>query len=387
VPVIALAHLLARRRAALGSLDRQFGAGAALACGLVLIGFGAIALLMFVSASDAYLLAGVLIFAAALSCYCAALLGHGVKRDIQALRDHLRAVGDGRRPIEPVRTGGADELAELAAAANRMSEQLAEREAERDAAEGSRRDLIAAVSHDLRTPLASLQLLADAIEDGLSDSERTSERYMREISLQVRAMSTLVDDLFELTRLEAGQIGWSMRQVQLRDLVIETVEAMRPQAVAKRISVQTLLPAELPAARANPEGVQRVLFNLMANAIRYTPADGSVTVAAEPNGSALEVEVADSGDGIDASERRRVFEPFFRGRREASRTTDGAGLGLSICRAIVEIHGGRIWVEPSAAGACVRFSLPRAGDGHPKPEEASAQLRRDGLLSGFSPSA
>jgi signal transduction histidine kinase len=101
-----------------------------------------------------------------------------------------------------------------------------------------------------------------------------------------------------------------------------------------------------------------VLFNLIQNAFRHTPADGSVTVAAESNGTDVTVEVADTGNGIRADERDRVFEPFYRG--DASRTNDGSGLGLSICRAIVEVHGGRIWLADSARGTRVRFTLPRA---------------------------
>jgi signal transduction histidine kinase len=168
----------------------------------------------------------------------------------------------------------------------------------------------------------------------------------------------MVDDLFELTRLEAGDIQWSMQRVRLDVLVGETVEAMRAQAAAKGVAVEARVPADLAPARANPEKLQRVMFNLMQNAIRHTPADGSVTVAAEASDQAIEVEVADTGAGIGPCDRERVFEPFFRG--DASRTSGGSGLGLSICRAIIEVHGGRIWVDDGRAGTRVHFTLPRA---------------------------
>lgn len=360
VPISIASHVLARRRDALGSLGRQFAAGMALSIGLVLLGVGAIALLMFVPAEDALLLAALLVFAGALAAYSAMILGRGVRADISSLRDRVVAVGAGGPVEEPLVTGGADELADLAAAVERMEGRLRQREAERDAADKARRDLIAAVSHDLRTPLTSLRLLADGIDDGLLESGAGSGRYMREMAVHVRAMSTLVDDLFELTRLESGEINWSMQRVQLDELVGETVEAMRSQAARKRIAMRADIPGGLPPARGNPEGLQRVLFNLIQNAIRYTPADGSVTIVASPAGSALAIEVSDSGAGIAAEERERVFEPFFRGRAEASRTSDGAGLGLSICRAIVEVHGGTIQLEPSAAGTRVRFTVPVA---------------------------
>jgi signal transduction histidine kinase len=353
--------VLAANRRRLGSLSGQFAAGVVLAVALVLAGVGAAVLLMFVEPSHVYVLAALLAFAAGTAAYSTSLVARAVRDDIQSIRDGLRAVGEGRRNPLPIRTGARDELAELADAANRMIAQLREREAERDAAEAARRDLIAAVSHDLRTPLTSLRLVAQAVEDGVLGPDGDSRGYLEQVSKQVDALGRLVDDLFELTRLEAGDINWSMRQVQLADLVRETVDAMRAQADAKRIAVEAAVPRDLAPAEANPEKVQRVLFNLIQNAIRHTPADGSVTVAAESNGSHLVVEVADTGEGIEPTERERVFEPFYRGAGESARTRrDSSGLGLAICRAIVEVHGGEIWLEDSASGTRVRFSLPLA---------------------------
>jgi signal transduction histidine kinase len=126
------------------------------------------------------------------------------------------------------------------------------------------------------------------------------------------------------------------------------------------VAVVAEVPDQLRPARANPEKLQRVLFNLIQNAIRHTPADGSVVVRAEPVQAGIEVEIADSGDGIAPDERERVFTPFYRGGVEASRTGDGAGLGLAVSRAIVEAHGGQIWLAESARGTTVRFSLRAA---------------------------
>ena len=360
-PAIVLAHLLAANRARLGSLSRQFAAGVVLAVALVLAGVGAAALLMFVTPDHAYVLAALLAFAAGLAAYATSLMAGSVKADIQALRDGLRAVGEGSREPVTLRTGARDEVAELAEASNRMIAHLGRREAERDAAEEARRDLIAAVSHDLRTPLTSLRLLGRAIDDGVLGLNGDSGQTLEEMSGHIDLLGALVDDLFELTRLEAGDINWSMQRVQLGNLVEETVDAMRTQAAAKRVAVEARVDGDLTAAEANPEKVQRVLFNLIQNAIRHTPADGSVTVAAEGNGSELVVEVADTGEGIEPAEHDRVFEPFYRGGGESARTRrESSGLGLAICRAIVEVHGGRIWLEDSRVGARVRFSLPSA---------------------------
>jgi signal transduction histidine kinase len=149
-----------------------------------------------------------------------------------------------------------------------------------------------------------------------------------------------------------------MERVELDVLVAEAVDAMRAQAAAGRVSVVATVPPGLVPARADPERLQRVLFNLIQNAIRHTPADGSVTVRAELNGEGLEVEVADTGSGLDPGDRERAFEPFYRGGEGQARPAGGSGLGLTICRAIVEAHGGRIWFADAPSGARVRFSLP-----------------------------
>jgi signal transduction histidine kinase len=357
-PVLVLSHLLARRRDRVGSLPRQFGAGVALVFGLVLIGVGAVALLMLIPSKDAYVLATLLAFAGALAVYSSWLLTRGIRDDIETVRDALQSVGDGEPVPLSIETGGRDEIAELARAAEEMSRRLAEHEARRSAAEQARKDLIAAISHDLRTPLTSLRLLAHGIEDGLLDQNQVEQGYAEEMALHVRSLSAMVDDLFELTRLEAGDIHWSIQRVSIDQLVGETVDAMRPQAAAKGIAVKTRVPSDLAAAEANPEKLQRVLFNLIQNAIRHTPEDGSVTVAAESADQTIEVEVTDTGSGVPAVERERVFEPFFRG--DSSRASGGSGLGLSICRAIIEVHGGRIWLDNTDGGTRVRFTLPRA---------------------------
>ncbi|HWC08791.1 MAG TPA: HAMP domain-containing sensor histidine kinase [Solirubrobacterales bacterium] len=235
---------------------------------------------------------------------------------------------------------------------------LAARERARAAAEATRRQLVAAVSHDLRTPIASLQLLIEAIDDEIVD-EPTRRRYIATMGTHVRSLSAMIDDLFELSRIEAGDIDWSMRQVELAVLVDETVRAMAPEAGAKGVALHSEIGAEPLAAQADPERIQRVLFNLIRNAIRHTPADGSVTIKAESGRDQVEIEVADTGEGIAEGERERVFDAFFRGGEDAARGSDGAGLGLAVSRAIVETHGGRIWIEPAARGTRIRFSVPR----------------------------
>jgi signal transduction histidine kinase len=270
----------------------------------------------------------------------------------------LAAVARGEREAR-ITTEGRDELSELAAAANAMIEKLGSQEAARDQSDSARRDLVAAVSHDLRTPITSLRLLAEAVGDDIVDGD-LRRAYLVRMRTHIDALSALIDDLFELARLEAGDISWSLERVALGELVGETVEAMRLEAEAKGVVVSASVPSGLLPARANPEKLQRVLFNLIQNAIRHTPADGSVVVRAEPVEAGIEVEISDSGVGIPPEERERVFGAFYRGGADAARTGDGAGLGLAVSRAIVEAHGGRIWLADSPRGARVRFSLPAA---------------------------
>jgi signal transduction histidine kinase len=250
-------------------------------------------------------------------------------------------------------------LALLAAAGVGLAGALAARLAMEERAgrevEEARRQLVAAASHDLRTPLASLRLLVESIDDGVATGE-TRERYLREIRTHVGVLSDLIDDLFELSRIEAGDITWTMRQVELGELIDEAVAAMRAPAAERGVRVAAELPAGGLVAEANAEKVQRVLFNLIQNAIRHTPADGSVTVRARAQGRAVEVEVDDQGEGIPGADAAHVFKAFYRG--DASRGEDGAGLGLAISKAIVEAHGGRIWLEPGTPGTRVRFTLP-----------------------------
>jgi signal transduction histidine kinase len=221
--------------------------------------------------------------------------------------------------------------------------------------ERMRRELFAAVSHDLRTPLTALRLLATAIDDEVVEDAKRRE-YAARMNTHVRALGALIDDLFDLTRLEAKELAWTMEDVRLDQLVRDAVEAMQPTAQAGSVAVRADLRPPLRPSVGNHEQLQRVLFNLIQNAIHHTPPDGSVTVRAEGVEDGVEIEVADTGLGIAPDQRERVFEPFFRG--DASRTDPGAGLGLAISRAIVEAHGGRIWLEEAEIGTRVRFRLP-----------------------------
>lgn len=345
------AHAILGARSRIGGLRRQFALLAAVATAQLAIAVGVFVQLMFVSGHDAFFTVLVAAFTGLLALWAGRLLGRRALADVDAVRSTLEAVGHGRRDVR-TNLGGQDELARLGADVDAMVSTLA-------AEERARRGLIASVSHDLRTPLTSLRLLVDAIDDDLVTDPSTRRDYLRRISTNVHALSALIDDLFELSRLESGDIRWTMERVMLDELVQDTIDAMRPHAEAGAVAVHAELAPQLAAAQANPEQIQRVLFNLIQNAIRHTPADGSVVVRAAPaSEGAIEIEVADTGPGIGGDERDQVFDPFFQGTARGAGSDGGAGLGLAISRAIIEAHGGRIWLADAKSGTCVRFRLP-----------------------------
>ncbi len=347
--VVAAGQVLAARRDRIGGLRRQAAVVGVLAAVQAIAITVLFVDLMFVSAHDAFFAAIVVADTAVLAIVVAWAFGRRAMADVDATRMTLDAVADGRRDV---RTGvtGRGELAELAEDVDGMVARL-------DAEERARRSLVAAISHDLRTPITSLQLLADAVHDGVVD-EATAREYAERMGTHVRALGALIDDLFELSRIESGELRWSMQQVALSELVEDTVDAMRPQAEAADVTVTAVMGADDPLALGDPARLQRVLFNLLQNAIRHTPPDGTVTVRATTVGDGVEIEVADDGAGIPDDQRELVFAPFH--RVDPSRSDGGTGLGLAISRAIVEAHGGRIWIADAPVGTAVRVRLRTA---------------------------
>ena len=361
LPVLGVAHLIARYRRRLGRLSWQLVVGVVVALGLDLIGIQAIAT-SFLPPRDAFALALMLAFACMLVGFTAWCLITDITRDISDLRRGVVAVREGdRRQAVELAGEGDDELSALADDFNRMTEELRLREGERDAAERARRDLVAAVSHDLRTPLNAVTLITGAIEDDLAD-ERTLRRYLSQMAVHLRSMDRLVDDLFEFARIEAGDVAWSFEDLALDALIQETVEGMTPVANKSHVELRSSIPETLPRVRADAEKIQRVLFNLIQNALQHTPSGGEISVVAAAADDSVEVKVIDTGTGIAADEVDRVFEPLWRGgEAHATRPREGAGLGLPIARSIVEAHHGRIHIPASSSsGTEICFTLPRA---------------------------
>jgi two-component system, OmpR family, sensor histidine kinase SaeS len=289
--------------------------------------------------------------ASATAAIAAALvLARSISNSIERVRAASAELARGELGARAPEDGPA-EVADLAASFNEMAGNLEE-------LFDARRQLVAWASHDLRTPLASMQAMLEALEDGLAEPEQ----YLPALQDQVRTLGMLVDDLFELARIDADALTLELRDASLDRLVENCLRSLEAEATAKHVSLQSRCDGSAGPVRCAPDKVERVLYNLLTNALRHTPSDGSVAVLVAPEGSeGVRVTVEDTGEGIPAEALRRVFDRFWRGDLARSRASGGSGLGLAIARGLVEAQGGRIWAEARpGGGARVCFTLPAA---------------------------
>ncbi|WP_395106650.1 sensor histidine kinase [Actinomadura sp. SCN-SB] len=276
------------------------------------------------------------------------------RRLVAANRTLVDAVRADRFRVPPTRLPA--ELAELSRELEAAYERLAEAHRREQALEASRRELVAWVSHDLRTPLAGLRAMAEALEDEVVADSGTVRRYHGRIRAEVDRLAEMVDDLFELSRIHAGALRLSRRRVGLGDLVADAVAGTEALARAKGVRLHGDVSDGLPVQVDSAE-LGRALRNLVVNAIRHTPSDGTVEITGEVRGGEARVTVADACGGIPEEDLPRVFDVAFRG--ETARTPGGgAGLGLAIARGIVEAHAGQIGVTNAGQGCRFTVRLP-----------------------------
>jgi histidine kinase len=254
---------------------------------------------------------------------------------------------------ERVQVNGTDEIAQLATRFNHMASQL-------EQVESMRRQLIGDVTHELRTPLTSIKGYMEGLVDGVLPSNAET---FNQIHREADRLSRLVDDLQELSRVESKAYSLELRSVTVPDLVQTTLKRLSPQATAKRITLRSNLPANLPPLLADEDRITQVLVNLAANAIQYTSEDGEVTIFASRHSNEVHISVKDTGIGIPPEHLANIFTRFYRVDKSRSRNAGGgSGIGLTIARHIVEAHGGRIWVESKGEGqgSTFTFSLKTA---------------------------
>ncbi len=318
------------------------------------------AYLMFFNSHDLALLSLLLLFALLLSLSFGFYVSGTLTSSIRVLSAGAARLAEGDLTVR-VDVPEGDELGDLARAFNSMAEQLETAFRRQIELEQARKDLIASVSHDLRTPLTSAQAMVEALYDGIVGDPATVERYLRTMRGDIRHLSDLISDLFELSQLDAGVLRLQMEARPIQDLILNTVETLEVHAQQKGLSLHGDVQIDLGPVMLDSSRVQRVLYNLVQNAIRHTPADGTVQIEAHDTGTEVEVSVVDTGEGLRPEDVPHVFERFYRGDPARSRQQGGAGLGLTIARGLIEAHGGRIWVESTPGSGCkFSFTLPKA---------------------------
>lgn len=278
-------------------------------------------------------------------------LSRRIVAPVQNLADASLSLANGNYS-ERVQVNGSDEIAKLASRFNHMASQL-------EQVESMRRQLIGDVTHELRTPLTSIKGYMEGLVDEVLPANAET---FNQIHHEADRLSRLVDDLQELSRVEAKSYSLDLRSVSVSSLVQTTLKRLSPQATAKRITLRSNLPADLEPVLADEDRITQVLVNLTANAIQYTPEDGEVLISAAQHGNEIHVSVKDSGIGIPQEHLANIFTRFYRVDKSRSRHAGGgSGIGLTIAKHIIEAHGGRIWAESAGEGQGSTFTFSLKG--------------------------
>ena len=315
--------------------------------------------LMFASEHDLQLATVLLVFAGGIATILGYFLSSTLTERVNLLKSAAEqlALGDLQTRV-PV--SGRDEVAALSTAFNAMAEQLQAADQRQRELESLRRDLIAWVSHDLQTPLTSMRAILEALADGVVDEPEMVKRYLSTAQRDVMSLSVLIDDLFQMSQLDAGGFPLHRAQASLGDLISDTLESFSQLARQQEVKLEGKVDPDVDPVSMDTQAIGRVLNNLISNALRHTPPGGEILVGARRARSGVEVTVADTGEGIPAEDLPHIFERFYRGDASRSRNRGaGAGLGLAIARAIVRAHRGDIdVVSESGKGTKFIFHIP-----------------------------
>ncbi|MGN7799548.1 sensor histidine kinase [Leifsonia sp. 22587] len=352
VAVVVL-HLLRR-----ASVMVRLGVVVLAAVASIVGGTVAIARAMYISPHDFVVLAWVIGVAAVVSVGVAAVLGMGLVRTSRTLRDAARAVGDGR--IVPAEQQDSSEFSALSSELADVSRRLAESREEVRLLDASRRELVAWISHDLRTPLAAMQAMAEALEDGIAADP---QRYYRQLRSQCDTLSHMVDDLFELSKIQSGALRLEFGPLSMYDLVSDAVADLAPLAATRSVALNESQDGDL-TVWGDARELSRVIHNLLVNAIEHSPAGAAIHVSVrEGAGSSVVLSVVDEGGGIPEEHLGAVFDAGWRGNAARSPrsgvVSGGAGLGLAIVQGIVSAHDGDVSVRNTGAGCRFDVQLPR----------------------------
>ena len=365
--VVAGVLLLALRRATIGVQAAVAALAAVLA---VAIGVAWASSQMFLMKHDLRVLWVVLTSSGTVGLIVAVLFGRRVATATQSVGEMARRLGESGPDVDftfgagSAARGAPGELATLAVELEQTSARLAEAQAQASALERSRRELVAWVSHDLRTPLAGVRAMVEALEDRVVDDPKTVARYYATMRREIDRLAGLVNDLFELSRIQSGSLALDIESVALDELVGDAVAGAAIAASAKGIDLRGEVGEPSPVVELSTPEMVRVVRNLLDNAIRHTPPGGVVVITAglDATGNAAEVSVQDACGGIPERELDSVFEMAYRGDAARTPGDGGGGLGLAVARGLVEAHHGEISVHNQAPGCrfTVRLPLHRA---------------------------
>ena len=329
-----------------------------LACLLTFINVWLTARLMFTDQHDFLLGTVLLIFAGAIAMALGYLLSSSFLDRIQSIDRVAKKIAAGnlssRVPVE-----GRDELADLAHTFNHMASQLEEAAEERRELEKLRKELIAWIGHDLQTPLTSISAIIEALADGMVQDEDTRQRYYETAKKNISALSHLIDDMFQLAQIDAGGLKLNYQSVSIADLISDSLEGFTELAKREEIELRGSVSEGIGEVEVDAQRINRVLNNLIDNALQHTPRSGCVEVLATKSAPTIEVVVEDNGSGISPGDLPFIFDKFYRGTKSHRDSSRRTGLGLAIAKGIIIAHGGDISVSSKPGQTRFSFTLPQ----------------------------
>ena len=315
--------------------------------------------LMFASEHDLLLATVLLLFAGGIAVVLGSFFTSTLIARIKRLESAAKSIESGNLSAR-ADIPGNDEIAALAKSFNQMAQKIQTADQKQKELESLRRDLVTWAGHDLRTPLSSIRLLVEALSDGVVTDPVLIQNYLSQTKKHVNNLSLLIDDLFQISQLDAGGIPLTLEPSSLSDLISDTLESFSGLANQRGIILSGSAEKDVDPIFIDVLWLGRAINNLVSNAIRHTSANGSVTGCAESVGENILVSVRDTGEGINPQDLPHVFERFYRGEKSRNLSGGGAGLGLAIAKGIVEAHKGNITVESTPGQETTfTFSLPK----------------------------
>ncbi|MDT2046520.1 ATP-binding protein [Priestia flexa] len=282
-------------------------------------------------------------------------------KSIQDISDGAKKIGEGNFNGQ-LKASNIVELNTMAVNFNKMNVQLQKTFEHLTKSEASRKQLIANISHDLRTPIASIQAFTEALEDGIVEDQEVFQQYLRTLSLETQRLNHLIDELFQLSQLDIEGVSINKRSYHLDQLILDTLQNQWFQIEEKKIKIDVDLPQQLVLVLIDPEKMTRAIINLLENAIRYSSLQGTIKIVARQHIKGyIKVSIIDEGPGISSEDIPYIFERLYRGEKSRNKETGGSGLGLAIAKSIIELHSGKIGVEQNLEVGCTFwFTIPEA---------------------------